>query len=90
MLNDESNVGVFCCRSGVGTAIMSNRFKKIRAMVALDETMVKNSRLHNNANVIVLPADYVSLDKAKKLIDIFLETEFEGGRHIPRVQELDS
>lgn len=90
MIKDESNIGIFCCRSGVGTAIMANRFKKVRAMVALNKTMVEKSRLHNDANVIVLPADYVSLDEAKELIDIFLSTQFEGGRHIPRVEELDN
>ena len=90
MVKDDKNVGIFCCRSGVGTAIMANRFKKVRAMVAIDKTMIEKSRLHNNANVIVLPADYVSVEQAKEFIDIFLKTQFEGGRHITRVEELDN
>lgn len=89
LLREENGVGIFCCRSGVGTAIMSNRFQGIRAVVGCNLKMVKYSRLHQDANVLVLPADYICSLKAKMLINKFFKTKFLHGRHLDRIKIFD-
>lgn len=80
--------GVLICGSGIGMSIAANRFKKVRAAVCESFYTAKMSRLHNDANVLCLGARILSQTKAKKILDIFLSTEFEGGRHIKRIRKL--
>lgn len=82
--------GVLVCSSGVGMSIAANRFSKIRAVLCQDEYTAQLSRLHNNANVIVFGQKIVSIDRAKRCLQEFLETPFtEEERHIKRIHQIE-
>jgi len=81
----EGAVGVFACRTGNGPAMMANKFRGIRAAVCVNVDYAHRARDHNNANVICLGCDMMSMNETKKTIDTFLSTPFSGGRHIPRI-----
>lgn len=85
VLKSKTNVGIFMCGSGVGVSMVANRHKGVRAVCANDENLARLSRLHNDANVLTLGARIVSFRKMKKIIKVFLETKFEGGRHTKRL-----
>lgn len=78
--------GVLVCRSGIGMDICANKVPGIRAARCETVTQAKLSRAHNDANVLVLAADFINSETAKAVLQTFLETEFEGGRHQRRVQ----
>jgi ribose 5-phosphate isomerase B len=82
--------GVIICGSGNGVAMVANKYKNIRAGICWKKEIVKLSRQHNDANVIVLPARFISLDEALQFVKIFLTTGFEGGRHKRRVDKITS
>ena len=90
MLKHDGSVGIYMCRSGVGMTIVANKGKGIRAANCFSEKIAEMSRRHNEANVCVLPADYIDFDTMLKVIDTFLKTEFEGGRHKSRVDALNA
>ncbi len=77
--------GILICRSGIGMSICANKFKGIRCALCHNETIAKFSRLHNDSNILAFGADYVTASEAKNILKIWLETEFEGGRHEDRV-----
>jgi ribose 5-phosphate isomerase B len=81
--------GVLICGSGQGMAIRANRFKGIRAGLAWNEESVRLSRQHNDANILCLGARFTQPELAKKLVELFNATEFEGGRHTGRVEKLE-
>lgn len=83
-------MGVLICGSGQGMAIRANKFPQIRAALCWSEEIARLSREHNNANIISLSARSTSVDLAKQMIQIFLSTNFEGGRHQKRVDKLSS
>lgn len=88
-LEDEtSNLGILICGSGIGMSIAANRHSHIRAALCFDEKMAELSRAHNNANILVLGAKILSTPKAKAMVDKFLTTAFEGGRHIKRLSKI--
>ena len=78
--------GIIICRSGIGMSIAANKFKGIRCAKCNDEQEAKFSRMHNNANVIALGADYMDTGKAVRIVRTWIATEFEGGRHEERVK----
>ncbi|MGQ9506170.1 MAG: ribose 5-phosphate isomerase B [Thermogutta sp.] len=80
--------GVLICGSGLGMAIVANKFPGIRAAPCYDELVVEISRRHNDLNVLCLAADAVGEVLANRLIEIWLRTEFEGGRHARRLQKI--
>lgn len=84
----EAKFGIAICGSGIGISIAVNRNKNIRAALCHNEEMAALSRQHNDANVLVLGARFVSDEVAKKCLKTFLKTEFEGGRHQKRVKKL--
>ena len=84
----RSNVGILVCGSGTGMAMSANKLKKIRAAVCYNEASTRLSRLHNNANLIALGARLINKSKAIKLVNVFLGTKFEGGRHLRRVKKV--
>ena len=90
MLKDKNNMGIYSCRTGIGICMAANRTKGVRAGVCDSEKTVFLARNDDDMNVLVLPQEFVGIRKAKKLIDLFLTTPFEGGRHIPRVEALDA
>lgn len=86
---DPSSRGIVLGKSGAGECIVANKFKNVRSFLALNETNVRLAREHNDANVISIGSEIVSLDKSKDLIKIFLETPFsEDERHIRRINKI--
>ncbi len=85
----KADRGVLVCGSGIGMCMSANKVKGIRAAVLRIEEDAKLSRQHNNANVACLGGRLTKPDAAQKLLDIFLKTSFEGGRHIERIAKLD-
>jgi ribose 5-phosphate isomerase B len=84
----EFELGIVICGSGNGVAITANKHQGIRAAICWNEDLAALARQHNNANVIALPARFISYEHAEKLTEIFLNTEFEGGRHQNRVNKI--
>jgi len=84
----EADFGVLLCGSAQGVAITANKHQGIRAAVTWLTAIAKLSRQHNNANVICIPARFVSQELAKEMVTTFLETPFEGGRHADRVNKI--
>jgi ribose 5-phosphate isomerase B len=89
MMRGDAERGVFVCGSGTGIAIVANRHKGIRAVDAMTEEMARLARQHNDANVLALGERIVAWEEAEHIIDVFLATPFEGGRHEMRVKKID-
>ena len=84
----RSDVGILVCGSGTGMAISANKTKKIRAAVCYNLKSTRLSRQHNNANIIAIGSRLTKKNTALRLVSIFLETKFEGGRHLRRVKKI--
>jgi ribose 5-phosphate isomerase B len=84
----EFKQGILICGSGNGVAITANKHQGIRAALCWTEDLSSLARQHNDANVLALPARFISLELASKLVEIFLTTDFEGGRHATRVNKI--
>ncbi len=84
----KSDVGILVCGSGTGMSISANKIKTIRAAVCYNIRSTRLSRQHNNANIIALGSRLIKKKLSLKLIDIFLNTKFEGGRHLRRVKKI--
>ena len=84
----EIERGIIICGSGNGLAITANKHQGIRAAICWEEELASLSRLHNDANLISIPARFVSFELAEKMVAIFLNTNFEGGRHARRVNKI--
>jgi len=85
----EASFGVLICGSANGVAITANKHKGIRAAICWNEELASLARQHNDANIICIPARFVNSELAKKMIDLFIKTAFEGGRHLNRVKKID-
>ncbi|HMS98016.1 MAG TPA: ribose 5-phosphate isomerase B [Saprospiraceae bacterium] len=83
-----ANWGILICGSGNGVAITANKHAGIRAALCWKEELARLARAHNDANVLCIPARFVSLELAKKMVKAFLSEPFEGGRHLNRVQKI--
>lgn len=81
----EFEKGVLLCGSGIGVSMVANRYSKARAALCRTEIDAKLSREHNNSNILCLGARINSLEEIKKIVDTWLSTEFEGGRHTDRI-----
>lgn len=84
----EFELGLLICGSANGVAITANKHQGIRAAICWNEELAALARQHNNANVLCLPARYISADLAEKILDRFLHSSFEGGRHERRVNKI--
>ena len=84
----KSDIGILVCGSGTGMAISANKIKKIRAAVCYNTKSTRLSREHNNANIIALGARLTNKKMSLKLVEIFLKTKFEGGRHLKRINKI--
>jgi ribose 5-phosphate isomerase B len=80
--------GILLCGSGIGISIAANRHPELRAALVHDALTARLSRLHNDANVIVMGGRILGIELAKDCLDVFLKTEFEGGRHARRVAKM--
>ncbi len=86
--NSAKNMGILVCGSGIGMSMAANRHKKIRAAVCYSVKNTKLSRLHNNANIITLGSRLTKKKTALKCVEVFLNTSFEGGRHLKRIKKI--
>lgn len=84
----QFDFGILICGSGNGVNITANKHKGIRAALCWNKEIAQLARQHNDANIISLPARFISLDEAKQLTEAFLTTPFEGGRHKNRVEKI--
>lgn len=82
----ECEKGILICRSGIGMSMVANKFKGVRCALCHNEFTAKFSRLHNDANVLAMGADDVTVNEAICMIRMWLATEFEGGRHEERLK----
>jgi len=86
----ETDFGILVCGSGNGVAITANKHAGIRAALCWTVELTQLARQHNDANVLCLPARFVSTEEAQNMVDAFLNTNFEGGRHSNRVSKISS
>jgi ribose 5-phosphate isomerase B len=86
----ENDFGILICGSGNGVAMAANKHKGIRAALCWNEDLATLARQHNNANILCLPARFISFEDALKFVEIFLATAFEGGRHEKRVSKISN
>jgi ribose 5-phosphate isomerase B len=84
----ESAFGILLCGSANGVAITANKHQGIRAAICWGDELAQLARLHNNANIICIPARFVREGDAEKMVNTFMETAFEGGRHQNRVSKI--
>ncbi len=82
------NRAVVLCGSGNGVNMTINKYNSVRSALCWNEEIAKLARLHNNANVLALPGRFVEKEEAEKILNAFLDTEFEGGRHTNRVNKI--
>jgi|TARA_B110000305_G_C19402444_1_gene620861 ribose 5-phosphate isomerase B len=87
--NNTSKLGIIICGSGNGASMSANKHQGIRSALCWNKEVCKLSREHNNANILSIPARYVSIDKAIEMIEVFINTPFEGGRHLRRVEKIN-
>jgi len=80
--------GILICGSGNGVAITANKHQGIRAAICWNEELAERARGHNDANILCIPARYISLEEARRIVEVFFNTEFEGGRHANRVSKI--
>ena len=85
---NKNNVGILVCGSGTGMNIVANKHKNVRAAQCFNLKSTKLSRLHNDANIITLGSRLISKKNALKFVSIFLNTKFDGGRHLKRVKKI--
>ena len=88
--NQKSDIGIIICGSGNGANMTANKHKSIRSALCWNSHIAILARQHNNANILSLPARFISLDEAKEIVDHFLSTDFEGGRHQRRIDKIDT
>lgn len=86
--NNEAALGILLCGSANGVAMTANKHQKIRAGLAWNKEIAALVKAHNNANVLCIPARFTSLPQAIEMVNTFLETEFEGGRHLNRINKI--
>ena len=84
----KADFGIIICGSGNGIAITANKHQKVRAALCWIKEIAILARQHNDANIISIPARYTSIQQAVEMVDAFLNTEFEGGRHQNRVNKI--
>jgi ribose 5-phosphate isomerase B len=87
--NGENELGILICGSGNGVALTANKHQGIRAALCWLDELGALARQHNDANVMALPARYITIEEAKKCVDAFTTEKFEGGRHQDRVLKID-
>ena len=85
----KADRGIVCCGSGIGVSIASNRVRGARCALCMDENMAELSRRHNDANMLALGGRLLDVEKAKRIMESWLETKFEGGRHKRRIDMID-
>jgi ribose 5-phosphate isomerase B len=85
----DAKRGVLLCGTGLGMAYAANRHPHVRAALVWSPEIAELARKHNDANVLVLPSRFLSPEDADRILETFLNTGFEGGRHVPRVEKIE-
>ena len=88
VIRKNSDFGILICGSANGVAMTANKYQEIRAGLCWTKEIVELIRQHNNANVLCIPARFTAIPQAIKMVETFLNTEFEGGRHQRRVDKI--
>ena len=86
----EAELGILICGTGIGMSISANKFSGVRAALVHDEFTAQMAREHNNANILVMGGRVLTLDQGKKLVEIWLDANFEGGRHQNRLDKISA
>ena len=86
--NGEVDRGILICGTGIGMSIVANKFPGVRASLCCDPHSAKMSRLHNDANLLILPGRMIDTVKANEIVKIWFTTSFEGGRHQRRIDKI--
>ncbi|MFT6814165.1 MAG: ribose 5-phosphate isomerase B [Sphingobacteriales bacterium] len=86
---EEQELGILICGSANGVAMTANKHQDIRAAICWNEEVAILARQHNNANIVCIPARFISMPEAKKVITAFINSTFEGGRHQTRVRKIN-
>lgn len=89
VINSIADFGIGVCGSGIGVSISANKIKGIRAALVLNEEMASLSRKHNNSNFLALSQKFIKQDQLFLIVDTWLNTQFEGGRHQRRIDKLE-
>ena len=85
---EKSNIGIIICGSGNGAAMTANKRKTIRAALCWNNEITKLARQHNDANILSIPSRFISKEEAIKIVETFINTDFEGGRHQRRIGKI--
>mgnify|MGYP000319988058 FL=1 len=88
IVSKKADYGILLCGSANGVAMTANKYKEVRAGLCWSNEIVELIRQHNNANILCIPARYTSIPQALKMVETFLSTNFEGGRHQNRVNKI--
>ena len=88
IVNKKADFAILICGSANGVAMTANKYKEVRAGICWTTEITALTRQHNNANICCIPARYTAVQQAIQIVDTFLETEFEGGRHQNRVDKI--
>ena len=86
--NQISDLGILICGSGNGVAMTANKYKNVRAALCWNEELAVLAKQHNNANIVCIPARFISKEEALQIVKCFIQTGFEGGRHERRVNKI--
>ena len=86
--NNKEKIGIIMCGTGNGVSMVANKYKGVRAGLCWSKEIAELIRKHNDANILSLPARFVSLKKAKEMVSSFIQTKFEGGRHQRRIKKI--
>ena len=89
IIGNEADEGILVCRSGIGMSIVANKFKGIRCAKCNNELEAKFAKMHNDANILAIGADYVETNEAVRIARTWLATGFSGGRHLERVKIIE-
>jgi ribose 5-phosphate isomerase B len=89
LFEEESVIGILICGSGNGICMTANKWRDIRAALCWNKEIARLARLHNNANIICLPGRFITPEEAIEIVEVFLDTEFEGGRHEIRIEKIN-
>lgn len=86
--SDISELGIIICGSGNGANMTANKYSKVRSALCWTKEIAMLAKSHNNANILSIPARFTSLEQAKQIVEVFLSTPFEGGRHQNRIDKI--
>ena len=84
----QADGGILLCGTGIGMSITANKVEGVRAALCHDELTAELAKRHNQANILCLPADLIGVELMKRVVDVWLSTEFEGGRHAKRIDKI--